>query len=266
VPELPEVQRVVDTLAPAVEHALISRVELVRPDIVEPPGFDLASRLVGHSIASVTRRGKRIMVCLDTGDRWFIHLGMTGRLTVEPADNPRRPHTHLLLDLDEGSRQIRFVDPRRFGGVRWQGPSTSSDLGPEPLTMRPQTLARRLRRTKRAVKSALLDQQLVAGLGNIYVDESLFAAGIDPRRRGCDLSPAEIARLSGSIKRILRRAIRAGGSTLRDYVDANGQAGAFQTLHRVYGREGQPCRKCKTPIERFVVGGRSTHVCPKCQE
>jgi formamidopyrimidine-DNA glycosylase len=171
----------------------------------------------------------------------------------------------LIVRFDKG--EIRFRDPRRFGGIWWLGldESPNGDMGPEPLTIRPAQLAKRLGRTTRAVKSALLDQTVIAGLGNIYVDESLFRAGIHPLRSANTLSKNEISKLNRAIKATLRRALRHRGSTLRDYLDANGEPGAFQKLHAVYDRAGQKCRKCRTLIERVVLGGRSTHFCPTCQ-
>ncbi len=189
---------------------------------------------------------------------------MTGRLMVEPPEPPRLIHTHLILDL--GELQLRFRDPRRFGGIFWVGQQQPDEkLGPEPLRLRATQLAQRLARTKRAVKVALLDQRFIAGLGNIYVDESLFAARIHPLTPANRLKPEQISRLNRSIKQVLRRALRHRGSTLRDYVDANGGAGAFQKLHKVYDRESSPCPSCHTPIRRIVLGGRSTCFCPKCQ-
>jgi formamidopyrimidine-DNA glycosylase len=194
---------------------------------------------------------------------------MTGRLMIVTAgddgDESRPKHTHLELRLDTGT--LRFTDPRRFGGLWWLGAGACADdgMGPEPLAVRPAQLLRRLARTTRAVKSALLDQSVIAGLGNIYVDESLFGAGIHPLTPANQLNIEQVGRLNRSIKTVLRRAIRSRGSSLRDYVDADGVKGSFQSLHNVYDREGKPCRRCKTPIERIVLGGRSTHFCPKCQ-
>ena len=175
------------------------------------------------------------------------------------------PHTHLILGL--GLQEIRFVDPRRFGGIWWLGLDASADgtMGPEPLGLRAAHLARQLSRTGRAIKNALLDQSVIAGLGNIYVDESLFKARIHPLVRANELSSLQICELNHAIKFTLNKALKHRGSTLRDYFDANGNAGGFQKLHAVYDREQLPCRKCKTPVERFVLGGRSTHFCPKCQ-
>ncbi|MGD1278606.1 MAG: bifunctional DNA-formamidopyrimidine glycosylase/DNA-(apurinic or apyrimidinic site) lyase [Tepidisphaeraceae bacterium] len=264
-PELPEVETIVRTLWPRLAGRKIQGVSLRRADVIFPDRVNLAGMLVGRSLADIRRRGKKIVFALTDGNRFYIHLGMTGRLSLQLAHTPPAPHTHLILRLD--GREIRFSDPRRFGGVFWLGKNGSADegLGPEPLKMRRTQLARLLRRTTRAIKSALLDQSLIAGLGNIYADESLFAAGIHPSMPANKLSARQIARLSRGMKQVLRRALRHRGSTLRDYRDADGNAGDFQKLHRVYRRAGMPCVVCKTAVRRIVISGRSTHFCPKCQ-
>jgi len=263
-PELPEVQTVVATLAPRIVTRRIGRVELLRDDIVHPCGFDLAKALRSKTVQSVSRRGKRIVITLVGDEQFYVHLGMTGRLTIDPPSAQIIKHTHLILHFD--GFDVRFRDPRRFGGVWWLGQqSADAGMGPEPLDLRPAELHRRLAKTTRAVKNALLDQRLVAGLGNIYVDEALHAAHIHPLTPADQLSADAVGRLSRAIKATLRRAIRHRGSTLRDYLDADGAAGGFQRLHRVYDRAGHPCHRCNTPIERFVLGGRSTHFCPNCQ-
>jgi formamidopyrimidine-DNA glycosylase len=271
-PELPEVETVVTTLRPRVVGRTIVGVALHRADVLSPAGTDLPAQLVGRAFTSVDRRGKRIVFTLDGGGRFYVHLGMTGQLTVVARDAPAPPHTHLEIDLSTvGSRNVerlRFRDSRRFGGIWWLGGSNEgvdANMGPEPLRLRPAQLARQLSKTRRAIKTALLDQRLIAGLGNIYVDESLFQARIYPLTPASDLTPRQIGRLSRAIKATLRRAIRNRGSSLRDYVDAEGAAGGYQNLHRVYDRAGKPCRVCRTPIERIVLGGRSTHFCAKCQ-
>ena len=264
-PELPEVQCVVDTLRPRLVGRRVVAATLARHDVLRPADADLAALLAGRRVDAIERRAKRICLTLDTGGRFDVHLGMTGQLTVDASDRPTRPHTHLVVDLDDG-QQLRFVDPRRFGGIRWHGDAAPADvLGPEPLTMRAATFARQLATTRRAIKVALLDQRVVAGIGNIYADEALHAAGIHPLTPANALTLAQVARLSTATKRVLRRAIRAGGSTLRDYVNGRGERGAFQSRHRVYDRAGRPCRACRTAIVRLVLGGRSTCFCPACQ-
>jgi formamidopyrimidine-DNA glycosylase len=291
-PELPEVQTVVDSLQSLVGHR-IAHVQLNRADILIPPTMDLPTILTGRTIESITRRAKRIVFTLDNANCFYIHLGMSGQLTIEEPDAPLRPHTHLVIEIrhegiearrHEGatirpsvppclrasvpSVSLRFRDPRRFGGIWWLGIDHPPDarLGPEPLTLRPAQLAARLARTRRAIKSALLDQALIAGLGNIYVDEALFHAQIHPLTPADTVSSAQVARLNRAIKHTLRRAIRHGGSTLRDYIQVNGASGQYQTLHNVYGRESHPCPRCRTPIVRIVVAARSTHFCPRCQK
>ena len=266
-PELPEVQTVVTTLRPKVVGRTIRAVALARTDIVTPATADLVTLLTGRSVLDVQRRGKRIVFSLDDGNRFYVHLGMTGQLTATSRSVSPAPHTHLELDVGDGL-VLRFRDPRRFGGVWWLGAEAGAQdvgIGPEPLGLRPGQLAKRLARTTRAIKSALLDQRVVAGLGNIYVDEALFAAAIHPLSPAYGLTAAQVARLNRAIKATLRRALRHRGSTLRDYMDADGAAGGFQRLHRVYDRTGQPCRTCRSPVERIVLGGRSTHFCPRCQ-
>jgi formamidopyrimidine-DNA glycosylase len=189
---------------------------------------------------------------------------MTGRLTLEPQQASLPRHTHVVLNL--GDFELRFRDPRRFGGIWWLGRDDADGLGPEPLTLKISQLKSRLASTRRAIKSALLDQQLIAGLGNIYVDEALHVAGIHPLTPADALTDPQVRKLNQSIKKTLRNAIRHRGSTLRDYVDGIGGKGTFQNLHKVYGREGQFCRMCKiTRIQRIVISGRSTHFCGKCQ-
>ena len=263
-PELPEVQTVVTTLLPKVLGRRVVAVVSVRDDILTPAGVDLRACVCGRTVRSVERRGKRIVFTLDDDNRFYIHLGMTGQVTVVTPETPVAAHTHLELDL--GTERLRFRDPRRFGGLWWLGREPAdAGMGPEPLGLRPGELLERLNRTTRAVKNALLDQRLVAGLGNIYVDEALHAAHIHPLTPADRLSAEDVGRLSRAIKTTLRRAIRHRGSTLRDYRDADGEAGGFQRLHRVYDRAGEPCARCRGAIERIVLGGRSTHFCPCCK-
>lgn len=253
----------VDTLSPVAAGRVLRRVELLRDDFATPDAGAFAAA-AGRRILLIRRRAKRIVFELDGGVRFFAHLGMTGRFAVATAGDELLPHTHVRFDL--GDVELRQIDPRRFGGLHWLGTDTGEDnLGPEPLAIRAAELARRLAGTRRAVKAALLDQTLIAGLGNIYVDEALHGAGLHPTVLCCDIDRPAVGRLSRSIKTTLRRAIDAGGSSIRDYVDAEGKGGSFQTMHKVYGREGQRCRKCRATIERIVLGQRSTHFCPRCQ-
>lgn len=271
-PELPEVQTIVSTLQPVVVGTAIKKVELFRREIVhlekstaaEP--FDLAAQLVGRQITALTRRGKRIIFTLKDGAQFYIHLGMTGRLIAQHKPIEPVKHTHLRLMLSNG-KLLDFIDPRRFGGVWWLGQDArpDGDLGPEPLTLRSAELYQSLAKTHRAVKSALLDQHVIAGLGNIYVDEALFAASIHPATLSDTLSLEQTAALLRAIKSTLNSAIKHRGSSVHDYRDGNNEAGVFQTLHKVYNRKGQPCLRCGTPLQRIVLGGRGTCFCPKCQ-
>jgi formamidopyrimidine-DNA glycosylase len=275
-PELPEVQTVVSTLRPRVTGVRVGRVRLNRTDIVSPAGTDLAPLLEGRAITGVERRAKRIVFTVDGCDQFYVHLGMTGQLTVERAGAPVRTHTHLVLELEkpevrsqksEGEgMELRFRDPRRFGGVFWLGcESAERGLGPEPLTLKPGGLAKQLRRTRRAIKAALLDQMVIAGIGNIYADEALYLAGVHPLTPANELSGEQVGRLNRAIKLTLRRAIKARGSTLRDFVDADNEPGGYRSKHQVYDRAGEKCRRCTAVIERIVLTGRSTCFCPRCQ-
>ncbi len=192
---------------------------------------------------------------------------MTGRLLVTTPDGPVADHTHARLRLKSG-REIRFVDPRRFGRLEYRDLGRSAGFrgaGREPLTIGAEEFAGLFRGRKLAIKAALLNQTLLTGVGNIYADESLFRAEIRPRRRAGRLTRAELERLRLALCAVLEHAIRLGGSSVSDYVDADGERGFFQLEHCVYQRTGQPCRRCQTPIRRILVGGRGTHYCPQCQ-
>jgi formamidopyrimidine-DNA glycosylase len=265
-PELPEVQTIVTSLRPRLIGRRIGGVRLLRSDLLQPEGTDLSGKLSGRSFKDIHRVGKKIVITLDDSERFFIHLGMTGRLTIERAAAAQEPHTHLIVSLPE-SLELRFRDPRRFGGIWWVGNDFPPDagLGPDALELTAAELGKALARTRRAIKTALLDQTLVAGLGNIYADEALFEAKIHPQVPANRLKKEQVAELTKAIKSVLKRALHHKGSTLRDYRDADGLPGEFQKLHRVYDRAGRPCVHCGTPLKRIVLGGRSTHFCPQCQ-
>jgi formamidopyrimidine-DNA glycosylase len=262
-PELPEVQTIVTALQPKLTGQIIRRVQIRRPDVISPTNTKFHVFITGQKITTISRRGKRIIFQLGTGDQFYIHLGMTGRLTLTTAAPAL--HTHIIFEIAE--YQLHFSDPRRFGGIFCLGKTESPDkgLGPEPLEIRAGELAAALSRTTRAIKNALLDQTVLAGVGNIYADEALFESHIHPLTRSDQLSPVQTSSLTKAIKKVLRRALLHRGSTLRDYRDASGNPGDFQKLHRVYGREGQPCHICKTKIIRITLTGRSAHFCPVCQ-
>lgn len=239
-----------------------------------------AKGLVERRIESVHRTGKHIVVELGPQDskphskaaggiaaQWIVHLGMTGRLLVTTADAEVAKHTHARLRLESG-RELRFVDPRRFGRLEYRDLAKGSGFGgpgKEPLTIEAEEFARLFRGRKAAIKAALLNQTLLAGVGNIYADESLFRAGIRPRRRAGKLTRQELGRLREALRDVLEHAIRLGGSSVSDYVDAEGMKGFFQLEHNVYQRTGEPCRNCRNGIKRIVVAGRSTHYCSRCQ-
>jgi formamidopyrimidine-DNA glycosylase len=197
--------------------------------------------------------------------QWIVHLGMTGRLQVcEPGDEVLK-HTHAILKLASG-RELRFVDPRRFGRLSVSGDAQFEAGGFEPLEVELDRFTSLFHVRKTPIKSALLNQKLLRGVGNIYADESLFRSGIRPRRRADSITREQLRKLFLSVQEVLKEAIALGGSSISDYVDADGEEGFFQLQHRVYGREGEPCLICKTPIKRIVLAGRSSHYCPQCQK
>ncbi len=270
-PELPEVETVANGVNARVRGQRIERVTLgSKPEPLKSPAALIEETLTGAKIERVHRVGKTIVMDLRRSDgthaQATVHLGMTGRLLVSQPDVPVPPHTHAILHLGDG-REVRFVDPRRFGRIgvvaedtKYEGP------GAEPLTISEANFAALFRGRKTPIKAALLNQALLHGVGNIYADESLFRAGIRPKRHAGRLTRAELLKLHGSLQTVLKQAIHLGGSSVSDYVDADGVRGFFQLEHRVYSRTGQPCRECGEPIQRIVVGGRSTHFCKKCQK
>jgi len=259
VPELPEVETVVRSLAPHLVGRRIVRAEFTSRFVTPGDRRKLAGRVSGRRIRNVARRGKFILITLDEG-MLVVHLGMTGQLRL---DGDASEHTYGLIELDDG--MLRYQDPRQFGRIEWN-PKRIAKLGPEPLEISLEEFSRRMRARKSRVKPLLLNQQFLAGVGNIYADEALFAAGIHPLAIAPRLSAARAARLHQAIRDVLTLAIEHRGSSISDYVDAAGQRGNFQVLHQVYGREGEPCPNCGTPIRKIVAGGRGTHFCPRCQK
>jgi formamidopyrimidine-DNA glycosylase len=197
--------------------------------------------------------------------QFIVHLGMTGQLLVARSEQETPKHTHFIAQLASG-RELRFVDPRRFGRLAVHTGDGFQAEGVEPLDIGFEMFVNLFRHRKTPIKSALLNQKLLRGVGNIYADESLFRAGVRPRRRAASLTRAELRRLYESIQQVLSQAIAAGGSSVSDYVNAEGEPGFFQFEHRVYGREGEPCLVCGTPIKRVIIAGRSSHYCPHCQK
>lgn len=273
-PELPEVETVARGVDDRVRGQRILDVWLGshREPFNTPPAR-LAKGLEGRTILAVRRIGKHIVADLAAGKaappaaQWIVHLGMTGRLLVTTPDAPVVAHTHARATLT-GGRELRFVDPRRFGRLELREFPKDAPFaapGAEPLTIHADAFAALFRGRRLAIKAALLNQSLLSGVGNIYADESLFHAGLRPRRLAGRLTRAELERLRLALRDVLVRAIARGGSSVSDYVDANGVRGFFQLEHRVYQRTAQPCLVCATPIRRIVVAGRSTHYCPVCQ-
>jgi formamidopyrimidine-DNA glycosylase len=267
-PELPEVETVVRGLAQRVAGDVIQSVWLgEKPQTFKSPPPVIAATLEGARIRSVRRMGKHIVFDLEHNSRgaahWIVHLGMTGRMLVSPPEAGLEKHTHAIARLASG-RELRFVDPRRFGRLSVVQDFTT--VGVEPLEISFEQFAPLFRKRNTPIKSALLNQKLLRGVGNIYADESLFRAAIRPRRRAASLSRTELRRLYNAVRQVLRKAIAAGGSSISDYVDVEGAPGSFHFQHHVYGRAGEPCLRCRALIKRIVVAGRGTHYCPKCQK
>ena len=277
-PELPEVETVMRGLRARLEGRVIVLATVNRPDLRWVMPTNLAERLTGARVQGFRRRAKYILMRLDGGDSVLLHLGMSGRMVIGPANpNSVTLHEHMVLQTDDGWR-VGFVDPRRFGSVDLV-PTGAEDahrllaeLGPEPLDAAFATgvLAHALAGKRTPIKAALLDQRLVAGLGNIYVCEALFRARIAPDRQAATVPRAAAARLVAAIKATLTEAIAAGGSSLRDYVQPDGELGYFQHAWKVYGREGQPCERCPglpacPGVARMVQSARSTFYCPRTQ-
>jgi formamidopyrimidine-DNA glycosylase len=293
VPELPEVETIARGLDKRVAEDMIESVWIgSRPQPLKSPAGVIARTLEGKRIARVHRAGKHIVFDLEGESRasqkkkgnravrgqtrldaslrqcaqWIVHLGMTGRMVVcEPAAEIAK-HTHLIAKLASG-RELRFIDPRMFGklSVHLQ-PGGFDPGGVEPLEVSEERFVALFRGRKTPIKSALLNQKLLRGVGNIYADESLFRAGIRPRRRAAAITREQLGKLHRAVREVLREAIALGGSSISDYVDADGEEGFFQLQHRVYGREGEPCLVCGTAIQRVVLAGRSSHYCSKCQK
>lgn len=275
-PELPEVETVKRGLAPQLAGRRIVAVTLGKTDFVDEPEL-LQRELPGRVIRLVERYGKFLLLRFEAAKEpapsrgegvLLVHLGMTGWLIPQTASQPRAKHTHAALLLDDG-RELRYVDPRRFGRMAYlEGDRLETELrrwGADPLeTSRPE-FQRRIAGRRARVKALLLDQRVLRGVGNIYADESLWHAKIHPAVLGSRLSARATGALYHALRRILLRAIRLRGSTISDFLDADGLPGEYQLHHRVYGREGKPCVRCRSVIQRVRVAGRSSYVCPRCQ-
>lgn len=274
-PELPEVETVRTGLARVMEGRPISRVIVRRPDLRRPIPDGFAAALEGRVVVEMARRAKYLVIRLDDGQVVLAHLGMSGRMVIDsetPDTDPKTPHEHITFLVGNGTA-IRFSDPRRFGLValttedKLAGHPLLAGLGPEPLSdeFDGAALALRLKGCNSPIKAALLDQKVVAGLGNIYVCEALWLSGISPRRKARTVRGERANRLVTAVKSVLLDAIASGGSTLRDHVAPSGEIGYFQHSFKVYGHEGDPCPACDRPVQRLVQSGRSTFLCPTCQ-
>jgi formamidopyrimidine-DNA glycosylase len=266
-PELPEVETTVRGLARVLKGHRIERVEARRPDLRRALPGDLGQRLTGSRVTGLRRRAKYGLIDTDRGDTLVFHLGMSGHWRVDPSE-PRK-HDHFILDTDDG-RRVALNDARRFGSLDLVRTDELGEwppfkaLGPEPLDLDPRELKRSLGGRTAAIKLLLLDQRIVAGLGNIYVCEALYRAGIHPRRPGGSISLERLRRLVRAIQDVLAEAIEVGGSTLRDFASPDGELGYFSKRFAVYDREGRPCA-CGGTVRRIVQGGRSTFYCSRCQ-
>jgi formamidopyrimidine-DNA glycosylase len=276
-PELPEVE----TLARGLQRELAGRrvlsVELGETDFMDNPA-EIEREFPGTRIERVERYGKFMLLRLQRpGEKegeaqesaLLVHLGMTGTMVPKPANEPRAKHTHLVALLDDG-RELRYIDPRRFGRIAWLADEKLRDelqrFGADPLEISLEEFAKRIRGRKARIKAMLLDQGVLRGVGNIYADESLWKAKIHPARIGARLSVEEAKRLHGALRQILEKAIVLRGSSISDFLDAEGEPGEYQLHHKAYGREGKACYRCKTPIRRIIVAGRSSFFCPNCQK
>jgi formamidopyrimidine-DNA glycosylase len=294
-PELPEVETIARGLDSRVTGDVIESVWLgSKPEPLKSPAAEIAATLEFRRISGVRRVGKHIVFDLETNGvarrplgrrlrrgspgkkkagggarptqrkaQWIVHLGMSGRMLVCDAQAEIAKHTHAVVKLASG-RELRFVDPRRFGRLSVAYGFVAG--GVEPLEVQLAQFVSLFRGRKTPIKSALLNQKLLRGVGNIYADESLFRAGVRPRRPAASLTKEDLGRLYVAVREVLKEAIALGGSSVSNYVDADGEEGFFQLQHRVYGREGEPCLVCKAPIKRVVIAGRSSHYCPRCQK
>jgi formamidopyrimidine-DNA glycosylase len=279
-PELPEVEHLRRTLAPHIVGAHVATVKLRRRDFVERSNhrrgrLTPAELLEGSTIRRLSRHGKNLAIITAEGPALGIHLGMTGMLRFIRSDESAVPKDHVhcewALNSREGPSQLLFRDPRRFGGI-WTFDSETelkrrlwNDLGPDALTIRSEDLAARLAMTSRAIKAALLDQAVLAGVGNIYADEALFSAGLHPLRPANRLSASNVDALTLAVQSVLNAALTHGGSTISSYADANGSPGTYSQVHRVYDRAGQPCPNCAKPLRNIRVCQRTTTYCTRCQ-
>ena len=276
-PELPEVETVARGLQREIAGRSILSVAVGKSDFIDDPAL-LEKELPGRKIRAVERYGKFLLLRLANREKaeapepesaLLVHLGMTGLLMPRPGREPPAKHTHVVMQLDDG-RELRYIDARRFGRMAYlSGEALQTELrrfGVDPLETRLEEFTQSIHRRRARIKALLLDQHVLRGVGNIYADESLWKAKIHPAHLGARLKPAQLAKLYRALQEILRKAIVLRGSSISDFLDAEGVPGDYQRHHRVYDREGKGCVRCKTPIRRVVVAGRSSYFCPQCQK
>jgi formamidopyrimidine-DNA glycosylase len=268
-PELPEVETIVRGLRQKLIGRRITSVRILTSTLLKTPPPSFRKQLTGDLIKKIERKGKFILIGLGTGSTLIIHLKMTGQLLLVPESPPADKHTHLVFNLQPRDLQLRYRDVRKFGFLGLLSPGQKwpplADLAPDPFELTAGDFYQRLRLKKRAIKPLLLDQGFISGLGNIYVDESLFRSGIHPLTPSQTLNRDQARGLHRRIRQVLRQAIRAKGTTVSDYRGPEGIVGGFQQYLRVYGRQGLPCPTCRSLIHKTRVGGRGTHLCPICQ-
>lgn len=265
-------ETVVRDLRPLLEKKKIIAVQVSKQKLRKPWKPAWNNRINGQVIDQLNRRGKWILVEMESGLCLVIHLGMTGQLRVVDSSQTREDHTHLVFSLEGDKEQLRFRDVRRFGSAvlfesqqELENFFKENKLGPEPFGLSLEYFQDKVQKSDRTLKAILLDQQVVSGVGNIYADESLFVAKLHPSLRGADTTGTKVRKLRDAIEFVLKRAVEQRGSTIRNYLGGTGLRGQYQDEFLAYGRMGQPCTVCKTPIERIRLAGRSTHFCPRCQ-
>ena len=271
-PELPEVETIARGLKKTLVGKKIEDVKVIFPGIVKEDSKDFTRHVVKTKVLSVRRRAKFILIDLSNRKTILLHLGMTGSCLFLRPSSPLNKHDHLTVMLCRSQKELRYRDQRKFGRIKSfstckeESISDLRKLGPEPLEISSPDFVNLFRKRKGRIKPALLNQQIIAGLGNIYADESLFEARIHPLQRADKISRAKLRRLNQAIQKILKRAIRAGGSSIENYCNINGEIGSFQLQHKVYGREGLLCKRCRAKIRRISISQRSSYFCPRCQK
>lgn len=271
-PELPEVETIVRGLQKTVVGKKIKDVNVIFPGIVKQESKNFKKNVDKSEIIGVRRRGKYILFDLSNKKTILTHLGMTGSFLFLKSSTPLDKHDHLVVKFYQSQKELRYNDPRKFGKIKSfstckeENIADLKKLGLESLNISSSDFVNLFQKRKGRIKSALLNQQILAGLGNIYADESLFEAKIHPQQKADKLSAKKLKRLHQGIQKILKKAIKAGGSSIENYYNVNGEIGGFQLQHKVYGREGLPCKKCRTKIKRIKISQRSSYFCPRCQK